>query len=518
MQLALNVNTALMALMRANVFCTEPFRVPLAGKISACLFDKTGTLTTDQLEAVGVSRGEVSAAQRALVATGAGEDESSRTVRPPPMLSASAEATLVLAGCHSLVYVDGKLAGDPIEVASLKAVCWKYDDAHSMCRPRPGSDSRFLGSGAFISIVKRHHFSSRLQRMSVVAELSLDGGKKRNASLVKGSPEMIRTLLNPGDIPPWYDAEHRALSRAGLRVIALAYRFHEEEDGQVPMHERPRAWVESNLRFAGFVSFRCAVRSDTAEVVAKLHASSHSVVMVTGDAMLTAVFVAREIKIVPDSCAGVLILAYEDVDGSGAQGGVVAADDAGKALLWRNALTDKVVEAYNDGEGSFRELAERFKIGEASVNRYVSLARRNGTTAPKKMGGYRKPLRVTAEGEVWLRELVGEQPSLSLPEMSALYARASETAAAPHTVVATRSRQQRGAGSARAQTARPLLFEKAAPREAALLAMPVPKLATRLQPARLGATQGRHVQLCCSTTLGHAAGTTSKLSSLCALF
>ena len=65
MQLALNVNTALMALMRANVFCTEPFRVPLAGKISACLFDKTGTLTTDQLEAVGVSRGEVSAAQRA---------------------------------------------------------------------------------------------------------------------------------------------------------------------------------------------------------------------------------------------------------------------------------------------------------------------------------------------------------------------------------------------------------------------------------------------------------------------
>ena len=110
MQLALNVNTALMALMRANVFCTEPFRVPLAGKISACLFDKTGTLTTDQLEAVGVSRGEVSAAQRALVATGAGEDESSRTVRPPPMLSASAEATLVLAGCHSLVYVDGKVS------------------------------------------------------------------------------------------------------------------------------------------------------------------------------------------------------------------------------------------------------------------------------------------------------------------------------------------------------------------------------------------------------------------------
>ena len=254
-------------------------------------------------------------------------------------------------------------------MASLKAVCWKYDDAHSICRPRPGSDSRFLGSGAFISIVKRHHFSSRLQRMSVVAELSLDGGKKRNASLVKGSPEMIRTLLTPADIPAWYDAEHRALSRSGLRVIALAYRFHEEADGkQMPMHERPRGWVESNLKFAGFVSFRCAVRSDTAEVVAKLHASSHSVVMVTGDAMLTAVFVAREIKIVPAECAGVLILAYEDV-ASGAKGGggaavaaVAAADEAGKALVWRNALTDVVVEAYAHGDDISRRAAAGYAI------------------------------------------------------------------------------------------------------------------------------------------------------------
>ena len=54
LQTALAVNTALMALMKAQVFCTEPFRVPLAGKIDACFFDKTGTITTDQLEATGI--------------------------------------------------------------------------------------------------------------------------------------------------------------------------------------------------------------------------------------------------------------------------------------------------------------------------------------------------------------------------------------------------------------------------------------------------------------------------------
>ena len=31
-QTAMAVNTALMALSRAGVFCTEPYRVPLAGK------------------------------------------------------------------------------------------------------------------------------------------------------------------------------------------------------------------------------------------------------------------------------------------------------------------------------------------------------------------------------------------------------------------------------------------------------------------------------------------------------
>ena len=41
MQTALAVNTALMALMRVGVMCTEPFRVPTAGKIDSILFDKT---------------------------------------------------------------------------------------------------------------------------------------------------------------------------------------------------------------------------------------------------------------------------------------------------------------------------------------------------------------------------------------------------------------------------------------------------------------------------------------------
>lgn len=72
MELSLAVTNSLAALSRVLVYCTEPFRIALAGKIDVCCFDKTGTLTQDQMLLKGVVGGL--SADRMGPGSGSGSD------------------------------------------------------------------------------------------------------------------------------------------------------------------------------------------------------------------------------------------------------------------------------------------------------------------------------------------------------------------------------------------------------------------------------------------------------------
>ena len=369
-QMAIAVNQALMALMKAGLFCIEPFKVPIAGKISHVLFDKTGTITTDVASVVGILEKGSTAGKAQLC----------------DMFTSSPELTMVCSACHSLMSVSAPnggspsaaindkakkkinegLLGDPIEIAALNGVAWSYDHRSQVCKPQTGREdleaaaqletklkqsqavssqgtaaakdknappalsktgiellkakiAKLRARAAAIArrqktswvesvrIVERYRFSSKLQRMSVVARTSASSADHAGYyALTKGSPEAVRMLLSSDKIPSWYDASYRQLAEQGLRVLAMAYKKLPSIASDSDVSKLARDDVESELSFAGFIAFECKIRADSKIVIASLQESSHEVYMATGDAPLTATHVARQVGIAPSGKALIL--------------------------------------------------------------------------------------------------------------------------------------------------------------------------------------------------------------------
>ena len=316
MQLAIAVNASLIHLVRLNIFCTEPFRVPLAGKIDACFFDKTGTITTDQLEATGIVPAQTG--ESASSSSGCRNDGEKISMAEAPL-----ESCRVIAGCHSLLQIDGKTMGDPIESAALKSIGWEYDQEHQKCTPsQKGAESRAYNGKQSVRIIQRFHFSSKLQRMSTIVHVEGSGEASRYLVCTKGSPEMIASLLskNGDSKPKWYDATYQKLAREGMRVIALAYRpITALDDGtalksdcEQRFQKSPRAWAEADLKFSGFVAFRCLMRKDSKDVIKLLMKSDHRVAIITGDNVLTALHVACEVGLCRENREKILSLEKMD--------------------------------------------------------------------------------------------------------------------------------------------------------------------------------------------------------------
>lgn len=328
MELNLAVNTSLAALSRYAIFCTEPFRIPFAGRVDIACFDKTGTLTGEDLVVDGIAGLSLGSKNVTVESDGA----QSHITKVP---DCGVETTLVLATAHALVKLDeGDIVGDPMEKATLTSLGWTLGRNDTLTsKPPQSGKANFSPSGAsdIVQIKRRFQFSSSLKRQSSVASVlstNRSTGKRSKGTFVgvKGAPETIKTMLV--ETPPKYEETFKYFTRNGARVLALGYKYlvTDAELGQKRINDLKRDEVECDLHFAGFLVLQTPLKDDAVKAIQMLNESNHRCVMITGDNPLTAVHVARQVEIVDRD---VLILDAPENN------------DSGTKLVWRS-IDEKV--------------------------------------------------------------------------------------------------------------------------------------------------------------------------------
>ncbi|KAK4541847.1 hypothetical protein LTR36_007379 [Oleoguttula mirabilis] len=323
MELSLAVNTSLAALSKYAIFCTEPFRIPYAGRVDVACFDKTGTLTGEDLVVDGI-------AGLQLGQQGVPTEPDGAQSQLVKLSQTGLETTLTLATAHALVKLEeGDVVGEPMEKATLDSLGWSLGKNDTLSAKNTAAKGP--SNADIVQIKRRFQFSSALKRQSSVATAITQDrttGRRVTSTFVgaKGAPETIRKMLVK--VPPKYEETFKYFSRNGARVLALGYKYLKtgEELKQGRINDLKREEVECDLHFAGFLVLQCPLKDDAIKAVRMLNESSHRVIMITGDNALTAVHVARRVEIVDRD---VLILDAPEHD------------DSGEKVVWRS-VDDKI--------------------------------------------------------------------------------------------------------------------------------------------------------------------------------
>ena len=250
-------------MVKKNALIRRLPAVETLGSASVICSDKTGTLTQNRMT---------------LVETYLDGETNANKLEAKPSEEVKTLLRLGTLCCDGAVVFDGdkeQHIGDPTETAIVLAAY------------KNGMTKEML-SEKYPRLAERP-FDSDRKCMSVVCRM--DG---KLIAIVKGGFDVMEPLCISGDLKTARRVMEQMSERA-LRVLAIAYK----EIDAIPT-EKEMASIESELHFCGLVGMIDPPREEAKVAVAECRKAGIKPVMITGDHVVTASAIARELGIMKD--------------------------------------------------------------------------------------------------------------------------------------------------------------------------------------------------------------------------
>ena len=102
-------------------------------------------------------------------------------------------------------------------------------------------------------------------------------------------------------------------------------------------------------------------------------------------------------------------------------------------------LRQRIIDLYNNGDGSVRGLAKRFQVSPDFVHRLIQRYRATGSVPPKPHAGGSKPT-LQVEHHRVLQELIAADNDATLPQLAERLAEQTQVKVSPSTISRTLSK------------------------------------------------------------------------------
>jgi Ca2+-transporting ATPase len=280
--------------------------VETLGATSAINTDKTGTLTMNQMmvSVIHADGGWFTVEGEGYRKTGA--IRSAAGVAVPDFTNLALGMVL---DSDATVADDGTVVGDPTEAALVVLSAKLGVDAQETRRTYPR-----LGEVPFDSEYK---FMATFHRARLA-------GSQRVVELVKGGPDVVlarcarsggplsETQVPIAEARPEIDAANERMGAQGLRVLAFAARF--VDDDEVDTIQSDPMSLAEDLDFVGMVGIIDPLRAEAKDAVHTALGAGIDVRMITGDHAVTAKAIGEELGLGPGAISGNELQALSDAE------------------------------------------------------------------------------------------------------------------------------------------------------------------------------------------------------------